>query len=354
MALPFLEKTPKKRNHIVAIDLGGRTTKAVSVQRQGEGYRLVNFAVQDAPVFEKSFAPDVLADHLRNIGQALNAKTKLVSVAISVTDALLRHTELPLVPVADMRAMLKFNAKMYLQQDLPDHVFDCFVLVAAAKGSAAEPPKGAQKCKVLVGGAKSSYIADLQTAIKAAGLVPDTITPGMIGTANAFELAQPEAFANEAVALVDIGFRNSSITILLNGELSLSRVVGIGGDKLTSGLAEAMSISYAEAEGIKIGMPTEVQAVLQALLSPLGRELRASIDFFEHQQDKTVSQVFLSGASARSDFMIQTLQTELMIPCKSWSPASFLTLVLPPEKRAELDQVAPQLNVAVGTATAEF
>jgi len=338
----------------VAIDLGSRTTKAVSLQRHGEGFSLVNFAVQDAPVFEKTFSADVLADHLRNISQVLNAKTKQVSVAISVTDALLRHTELPLVPVADMRAMLKFNAKMYLQQDLPDYVFDCFALPPARKGSLAESSKGTQKCRVLVGGTKSSYIADLHTAIKTAGLIPDTITPGMVGTANAFELAQPDVFAKEAVALVDIGFRNSSITILLNGELILSRVVGIGGDKITSGLAEAMSISYAEAEGIKIGMPAEVQAVLQAQLLPLGRELRASIDFFEHQQDKTVSQVFLSGASARSDFVVQTLQSELMIPCKTWNPAAFLALVLSPEKTAELEQVAPQLNVAVGTAAAEF
>jgi type IV pilus assembly protein PilM len=354
MALAYLDRTSKKRNHIVAIDLGSRTTKAVSLQRQGEGFSLVNFAVQDAPVFEKSFSADVLADHLRSICQTLNAKTKQVSVAVSVADALLRHTELPLVPVGDMRAMLKFNAKMYLQQDLPDHVFDCFILPLAAKGSSAEPAKAAQKCRVLVGAAKNSYIADLQTAIKAAGLIPETITPGMVGTANAFELAQPDAFAKDAVALVDVGFRNSSIIILLNGELILSRVVGIGGDKITGGLAEAMGISYAEAEGIKIGMPTEVQAVLQALLLPLGRELRASIDFFEHQQDKTVSQVFLSGASARSDFVMQTLQSELMIPCKTWNPAGFLTLALSPEKRAEFEQAAPQLNVAVGTAAAEF
>ena len=39
-------------------------------------------------------------------------------------------------------------------------------------------------------------------------------------------------------------------------------------------LAEALSISYAEAEGIKVGMPTEVQTHLESLLLPLGRELR--------------------------------------------------------------------------------
>ena len=354
MALPFLDKAARKRTNIAAIDLGGRTTKAVALQRMGDGFGLVNFVVQDAPVFAKSFSPEVLADHLRSVTQALGARTKQVSVAVSVTDALLRRAELPQAPVADLRAMLKFNAKTYLQQDLPDHVFDCLILPIGPQSSGGEPPKVAQKCRVLVAGAKKDFVAGVQAAIKAAGLTADTITPGIVGTANAFEFAQPEAFGKDAVALVDVGFKNSSIVILLKGELILNRVVGIGGDKITSGLAEAMSISYAEAEGIKIGMPTEVQAVLQALLSPLGRELRASIDFFEHQQDKTVSQVYFSGGSARSEFLVHTLQTELMVPCRTWNPAGFLTLSLPPERVAEIEQVSPQLNVAVGTAVAEF
>jgi Tfp pilus assembly PilM family ATPase len=87
---------------------------------------------------------------------------------------------------------------------------------------------------------------------------------------------------------------------------------------------------------------------------PLGRELRASIDFFEHQQDKAVSQVFISGGSARSEFLVQLLQTELMAECKPWNPLSFIELALPPQQAAEVDHVAPQLAVAVGAAVAAF
>jgi type IV pilus assembly protein PilM len=153
---------------------------------------------------------------------------------------------------------------------------------------------------------------------------------------------------------VDIGFKSTSICLLQEGELILSRVVAIGGDRLTNGLAESLGISYAEAEGIKIGMPTEVQSNLEALVLPLGRELRASIDFFEHQQDKTVSQVFISGGSAKSDFILQALQAELMADCKLWNPLTFLQTELPPVQAAELDHVAPQLAVAVGAAIAAF
>ena len=130
--------------------------------------------------------------------------------------------------------------------------------------------------------------------------------------------------------------------------------MGIGGDKLTNGLAESLGISYAEAEGIKVGMPSEVQSNLETLLLPLGRELRASIDFFEHQQDKTVTQVFVSGGSARSQFIIQLLQAELLVECKPWNPVNFLEQTLPPQQSAEIEQVAGQLAVAVGAAMAAF
>jgi Tfp pilus assembly PilM family ATPase len=162
----------------------------------------------------------------------------------------------------------------------------------------------------------------------------------------------PEVFAREVIALVDIGFKNSSISILVEGELALSRVVAIGGDRLTSGLAETMGISYAEAEGIKVGMAGEVQPTLESLLTPLGRELRASIDFFEHQHDRPVSQVYVSGGSARSEFILQSLQNEMMVECKTWNATGFLQMALPPQQTAEVEQIAAQLTVALGAALA--
>jgi Tfp pilus assembly PilM family ATPase len=97
-----------------------------------------------------------------------------------------------------------------------------------------------------------------------------------------------------------------------------------------------------------------VQSNLEPLLTPLGRELRASVDFFEHQQDRTVGQIYVSGGSARSEFIMKGLETELMAPCKPWNPAATLQLVLPATQASEIEQVSPQLAVAVGAAAAAF
>ena len=356
MGLPILDSAiGGKRDQMMAVDLGSRTTKAVCLQRRGQGFALCGFALLDAPIYEKNLPPELLTEHLKAVSQALQSKTKYVSLTAGVNDAQVRHADFPRMPLSDMRSVLKLNSKSYLQQDLPGHVFDCQLSQRAPQAKPAskpQDPSGQPKQRVLVAAARKQFVDDMIQGTKGAGLVADCIIPGLIGPVNAFEKAMPELFEKEAVALVDVGFKNSSICIVQEGELVLSRVVNIGGDRLTSGLAESLGISYAEAEGIKIGMPTEVQTQLESLLAPLGRELRASIDFFEHQQDRRVNQVFLTGGSSRSEFIVQMIRQELMVECRVLNPSSFLEMQLPPQQTSEIEQVAPQLTVALGAALA--
>lgn len=361
MPLPFLNGNKKTHEQLMSVDLGGRTTKAVLMQRKGAGYALCGFAVLDAPIFEKSISPEMLTEHLKALGQALGlTKAKPVSIAVGVNESIARLTELPLMPVSDMRLILKNNTKNYLQQDLPGYVFDCFIFPpSSAANGAREKGNGdansmVPKNRVLAAGMKQQIVADFQNAIRNAGFIADRVVPGVIGPVNAFEQALPNEFSKGIIALVDIGFKNSTICILQEGQLMLNRVVAIGGDRLTQGLADAMNISYGEAEGIKIGMPEEVQASLEPLVIPLGRELRASIDFFEHQHDKVVTQVYISGGSARSEFIVRLLQSELLVDCKSWNPASFLQMALSPQQTTEIDMMAPHLTVAIGAAIASL
>lgn len=360
MALPFLDRAGRrKRDQLLALDLGARTTKAVVLSRRNEGLVLQRYAVMDAPIYEKTLSADLLAEHLRALTQQLDLGVRAAVFAVGVTEALVRHAELPRIPVEDMRQILKINSKNYLQQDLPNHVFDCYLMPLRNNPKAAEPGKaaaapGPAKQKVLVAGARRQVVDDFVSAARSAGLVADCIVPGLIGPINAFEAALPEVFARDVIALVDLGFRHSTINILAEGELVLSRSVAMGGDRLTAGLAEAMNITYAEAEGIKVGMPGEVQSALEGLLLPLGRELRASIDFFEHQQERPVSAVYLTGGASRSEFIVQVLQNELMIECRTWNPTASLRSELPPVQAAELEQTAPQLAVAIGAALAAF
>lgn len=340
----------KKRDQIFAIDLGTRTTKAVLLDRRADGFSLSRFAVLDAPIYDKALPEGLLAEHLKAVAGAMQPKTRQVTIAIGAGDSILRAAEFPLMPANEMRQMLKFNSKNYLQQDLRDYIFDCYIVPPRGRPMAEPPKAGVTKYKVWVGGARRELLLALETAAKAAGLIPNSVTLTLLGPTNALELSQPDSFAKETVALVDLGFKTSSISILAEGELCLSRSVELGGDRLTAGLAEAMNITYAEAEGIKVGMPQEVEAHLQPLVAALGRELRASIDFFEHQREKTVNKILISGGASRSEFLVQLLQTELAVPCKAWFPTEGMQLSLSSQQMTEVEQVSSVLTNAIGSA----
>lgn len=355
---PFLNgASRKKRAQVIAVDLGNRTTKAVLLERRGELWALTRYCLLDAPITDKKISPELLADHLHAVTEALGTKAKFISVAVGLGDAMVRQVELPQMPLDELRSIIKVNHKNYLQQDLPNHAFDCYIIPprADAKTTEAARPLGSpKKLKVLAAAAKQQLINDFIQATRSAGLVADALVPALFGPINAFERALPEVYAKETVALVDIGFKHTSVCVLDRGELATNRTVNIGGDQLTAGLAEAMNISYAEAEGIKVGMAPEVESALQMQVTPLGREIRASLDFFEHQQDRPVTEVFLSGGSTRSEMIIQMLHAELLADCKIWNPTSFLQLALPGQQAVEIDHVGPQLTVAIGTALAAY
>jgi type IV pilus assembly protein PilM len=357
MALPFLNglSARKRPTQMMAVDLGSRTTKAVLLERRGETLALLRYAMVDAPIYDKKFSADLLSDHLRTVAEAMGNRGKYVTLAVGLDDAVVRMVELPQIPVSEMRMVLKNNTKGYLQQDLPNYVFDCYIFPPKADAPGAKPAEAPKttsvpKLKVLVTGAKQQLVADFEMAAKNAGLIPDHIVPGLIGPVNAFEMALPQVFANDSVALVDIGFKQTSICILDRGEFVLSRVVNIGGDKLTAGLAEAMNVTYAEAEGAKVGMSPESKSALEMQVMPLGRELRASLDFFEHQQDRPVQQIYVSGGAAQSQMILDMLHAEMVAECKTWNPVGFLQLALPGQQAVEIEHIGPQLSVAIGAA----
>jgi type IV pilus assembly protein PilM len=352
----------KKRNKIIAVDLGSRVTKAVLIERRGELLALTRYALLEAPIFDKKISPELLADHLAAVRDSLDGVTKNLTLAVGLNDTLVRQVELPQMPLDDMRQVLKVNHKTYLQQDLPNHVFDCYIVPPRAEKSSdknkdnkvVDPTKmmATPKLKLIVAAAKQTLIDDFLKAANMAGFTADGLVPGLIAPINTFERAMPEIFAKESVALVDIGFKHTSVCVLEGGELALTRVLNIGGDQLTEGLKDALNISYAEAEGIKVGMAPEVESALQIQVLALGREIRASLDFFEHQFDRPVTQVFMSGATARSEMILQMLHSELMVECKTWNPTGFLQLALPGQQVIESEHVGPQLSVAVGAALA--
>src|SRR5262249_19676593 len=152
----------------------------------------------------------VLGQHLKAVAEAAGYRGRRISVIIGVADALVRHAEMPAVPAPDMRLMLKYNSKAYLQQEFPDYTFDCQTLgfVDGGAGSGEPADSGAAgaartptKARVLIGATKQQTLDQLNEAATAGGLTLDEVTPALICPSNAFEAALPQEFGKDVIAL---------------------------------------------------------------------------------------------------------------------------------------------------------
>ncbi len=344
----IFDKSAARRDQIVAIVLGTRMTKAVNLHREGGQLCLMNYLLQPAPEYPDGFSRDILIQHLKDIKEKLGAKTNQLIIVLSMGDTVIRHVELTGGNTADMRQMLRMNSKHYFQQDLSGYEFDCWVLPAPAEAKPTEDaPKKAAK-QVLAGGLKLTLLEDIEAAAKAAHWELVQITVSQVCLINTALMALPETVLKEPVALIDIGFKTSTISLLANGNLGLNRVIPIGSDNLTKGLAEALGVTYPVAEGIKTVMAAKVQGKLNELIMPLAQELRTAIHFFESQQNQRITQMLVFGGAARSPLILEMLQNNLETTCLSFDSSSSLTLKLPPEKEKELAKDKPQLAAALG------
>lgn len=335
---------PPKLDEIVAIDLGHRITKALHLRRKGTTVQLEKYVLMDAPIFDKVLSVESLSDHLQAVWRALGASTRHVVFVLNPASSLMCHAELPVASIPDLRRMVKLSPKNYLQQELPDHFFDCYAKTDPTEDGTARIQR---KARVLVGGANARLVETLRDAARQAGLTIAQITTAQVGLVNAFKMLPADSHG-DVVALLDIGFNQSTINIVMKGELALTRVVNIGAERIAQALAQPHAKDPNDPGHADVPMSEAMQNKLHSLFVLLGKEVDASIGFFVNNQEVTVNQVYVSGGSARSQFIVQALENELALPCETWNPTKSLTLKLPAGQMNEIEFDATQLAAAIG------
>ena len=344
--MPRFARRSQKRDEVIAIDLGARVTKAVRLRADGTDVVLVNYAFLELEEAERVPSRDVLAEHLRKVVRLVGANVRRAVLSLGSSRSLLTHLDLPGASPSDLRRMIRLSPKNYLQRDIEDHLFDCFVSNGRGESGTEHVSRTRRKAKVLVGGARQSEVENLSLAAHDAGLFVERITLSQVAIANAF-LKRPEE-RGEVVALLDIGFATTSINIMMAGELVFTRVINFGAERFSDVVAQSAKLRLPDPSEADGPATDEMQTRLQRAILLLAREVDASIGFFVSQHEATISRILVSGGSARSQFILQTLEAELGLPCESWGPAGFLKVELPEERRQELEYEAPQLLVAVG------
>ena len=369
-------KQHNKCDVALGIDLGASQIKAAVVRRQKDKLELVEYGVRSLPVgLAKAYKGPEFAAELQQLVDGLKTSERHAFVTISCSSAMVCQAEFPAAPLAEIKTALKLNSSGYLRRDFSTYYLDVFELKKGAeetKGKAKAKDKDSDKTKdpanvkdaakakdsaktsVLVGGATREEVDACREALVAAKIKPEVIELTAVSVINAFQVGHPQG-KNEVVVLIDIGARMTSINFLLDGMPLITRIMHFGGVQLSDYISQVLVLKPNEAEDEKRKMSGPIQELVKTAISPLAREIRSSIDFFERQHDLHVSQIYACGGSASSPQILAILGEAVGTHVECWNLIETLdvshfngetqrVLALGPSLAAAVGAVVPQLS----------
>lgn len=347
----FRRTKQPKRDVALGIDLGSSQIKAAVVRQQRDKLELVEYSVRALPSgLAKPYKEPAFVTELQQLVDGLKTTERHAFVTISCNSAMVCQTEFPPVPLAEIKSALKLNSSGYLRRDFSSYYLDVFEL---QKGNEAGKGKEAAKTKALVGGANREEVDACRDALLAAKIKPEVIELAAVSVINAFQVSRP-AVKDEVVLLLDIGAHMTSINFLLDGMPLITRVMHFGGAQLSDYISQILMLQPHEAEEEKLKMSEPIQKLMKTAISPLAKEIRSSIDFFERQHEHHVHQICACGGSASSPQLLAMLQEAVGTPVECWNPVQTFDLSGFNGETPRVLALGPSLAAAVGVAAARL
>ncbi|MBL8735881.1 MAG: type IV pilus assembly protein PilM [Planctomycetes bacterium] len=337
----------KQRKSIVGLDIGSSCIKAVELTRDKYDHVITGYAQVD--VQSEAARQDAIAELMR----VARFRTKRIATAVSGKNVVFRYISLPEMGEDKLLQAVRLDAEKYIPFDVGDVELD------AQKLGVAPDANGRNEMKVLLVAAKRTIVADHSRMLSELGLQPVAVGVDGFALGNAWELGDMVnpgiQEPGRTVALIDIGATKASINILRDNVSCFAREVPMGGQDLTNAIARRLGVEPGQAEAMKRDPGDQLAVVQEAcgqVLEDLGNEVNLSFDFFENQFDGEVQEVWLTGGTALLPFLEESFERIFEKRTKTWNPIEGLKVKADNVDVEALNQLAPQLAVAIGLAAA--
>lgn len=343
---------------VVGLDIGTTHVRGAEVEQSkspgGAGSTLLRYsqvplplgAVRDGEVAE----PETVASALRQLWQRGGFKSREVVMGIGNQRVLVRELEMPAMPMAQLRSTLPFQVQELLPVPVEDALLDYYPTSTYA-GTSGPAVRG-----LLVAATKDTVTANT-LAVESAGLRPVMVD------LTAFALVRAlvhGALRDDIVALVDVGARHTTVSVVAHGAPAFVRMLPTGGQDLTDVVSSTLGCSVAEAEGIKrevgVGMsvPAERAGVAQAVAEVAQNLVEAIRNTFVYyagtHPGAGATKIVVSGGGAQLPGLGQYLASASRMPVFLGEPLSNFKFAKSAPDQSTRATFAQECSVAAGLA----
>jgi len=341
---------------LVGLDIGSSSVKVVEISRKAnsQDFELARLGLAKLPpeaIVQGAFLnSSAIVDAIREAIESAKIRSKNVAAAVSGHSVIVKKVNLPAMTREELDEQIRWEAEQYIPFDVNEVNLDFQIL---------DPGDSEGQMEVLLVAAKKDLIDDYVQVIQEAGLQPVVIDVAAFAVENAFETNYPVQ-PNEAVALVNIGAQVVNINIVQGGAPAFTRDITTAGNHYTEEIQKSLSISFEEAERIKLGgrgrqdsqevVPAEVEQAMASVTETVVGEISRSLDFFAATSaESRIGRVFLSGGGAKVSGLEKAFHERTSLPVEVLDP---LKRMIPSSRfeRGFLEELSPALGVGVGLA----
>jgi len=351
----------------IGIELTPERLNLVQLKKQGQAYKLVTYIseempedlIQDGQITD----PPALVELLQTVLSENKIKTKKVATAIPGRDVISRLIPVPAeLDDRELRDMvLNQEAGLYLpfpreEADVDYQKLGFFV-----------DEDGIEKVQVLLVAARKDITDLYLNTFQEAGLEVDVLEISSFSLIRTIRQQLRQFSSQEAVAIADIEFDNTEISIVVDGVPHFSRTVPMGAFQIQNALARAMNLPPSRNTELLQGMTVPVNpvggmtgnttssnpgaAAMLRVLGELADELRRSIDFYLNQDENLeVAQLLLAGPGGGLGQLDEFFTQRLSVPTSHIDPIESLGI----EVDEEIPEVQrPGMGVVLGLGLRE-
>ena len=329
-------------SHAVKLCELGATDKGFVLQTLGSAL-LPSAAVEDGVLLEAEAVAEVVAGLVRH----LKIKNRKVAISISGYSVIVKKINLAVMTEAELEAHIHAEAEQYIPFDI-DEVYLDYQDLKSNAGSEG-------RTNVMLVAAKKEVVDGYLNMLQVAGLKPVVVDVDAFALENAYEA---NFGLDQNVALVDIGAAKTNINIISKGASILARDVVMGSHALTEQIQNRFSLSYEEAENLKLGqIPVgSRQAGLEEIVvntcSQWVGEVKRALDFYySNYPEEAISSLVLSGGGAKLKGLDQYFSEETGLPASIFDPFAKMHFDRNRIDPGYLRTVAPEMALATGLAT---
>lgn len=338
---------------MLGLDIGTRFVKAVVLEKDGEHFKVQNFACE--PITGNAFAEreikdfDAVSNALRKIKMSMKIKSKDVAVAVSGSSVISKIVFMdPDQTDFELESQIEIEADSLIPYPLEEVYLDFEEL--------GESKNHSGKVDVLLSAAHKDMVDSRITLLREMQFEPKVMDIESYAIGNAINHFHNED-ATEPFVCLNIGATQLQVCVVSEGRVIYSKEHTFGFDTLINDLSLVHTLERQEAEQQLLNdeLPaTWRQDTYPVFLSNLQQQIARAMQLYistSHAERPT--KIHICGGGAALPGLASDLATELAVEVDVFNPFADMSVS---DKAAANDfaKFAPQLVVAAGLASRSF